>query len=295
MKAEQITERVAEHGEGPVWDGAGGRLLIVDMLAGEVLDLGDPTAAGAAGEPVTAVRHAVGSPVAAALRPRASGGFVVATEHGFSLFSDPFELERTVPDVVTDAGIRMNDGGCDPQGRFYCGTMAYDEEPGAGTLYRLDPDGSTHVVFDGVTISNGLQWSADGETAYYVDTPTNHIDVFDFDGKDASFHDRRTFAVVDPTDGHPDGLAVDADGGVWVALWNGGQVRRYDSAGALTAVVEVPGVSNTTAAAFGGTDLSTLYITTSRQGIADGAEPAAGAVFAVDPGIAGRPLPVFDG
>jgi sugar lactone lactonase YvrE len=274
-----------------VWDAARGRLLMVDMLAGDVLELGDPAAAG---EP-RVTRHHVGSPVAAALRPRSAGGYVVATEHGFALFDDGFERERTLPDVVTDAGIRMNDGGCDPQGRFYCGTMAYDESPGAGTLYRLDPDGSTRVVLEGVGISNGLQWSADGRTAYYVDTLSGRIDAFDFDGADGAFTRRRPFAAVDPSDGFPDGLTVDAEGGVWTAFWQGGQVRRYDASGRLTAVIEVPGASRTTAAAFGGEHLDTLYITTSRQGLDDDAEPHAGSLFAVQPGVSGRPLPVFAG
>jgi sugar lactone lactonase YvrE len=295
MTAQQATERVAYHGEGPVWDAATGRLLIVDMLAGVVVDVGEPVPLASQHGPVAATRHHVGSSVAAALRPRTSGGYVVATEHGFSVFDAAFRLEWAVSDVVRDAGIRMNDGGCDPQGRFYCGTMAYDETPGAGTLYRLDPDGSTHTVFGGVGISNGLQWSADGSTAYYVDTQQQRIDAFDFDGASARFSQRRPFAAVDPHDGSPDGLAVDAEGGVWTALWHGGQVRRYDAAGELTAVVEVPAVTNTTALAFGGAELGTLYITTSRQGIADGAEPAAGAVFAVTPGVRGRPLPLFAG
>jgi sugar lactone lactonase YvrE len=292
VKAERITGQIAYHGEGPVWDAPRSRLLMVDMLAGDVLELGDPAAAG---EPARVTRHNVGSPVAAALRPRSAGGYVVATEHGFALFDDGLERERSLPDVVTDAGIRMNDGGCDPQGRFYCGTMAYDESPGAGTLYRLDPDGSTQVVLKGVGISNGLQWSADGRTAYYVDTLSGRIDAFDFDGADGAFTRRRTFAEVDPSDGFPDGLTVDAEGGVWTALWQGGQVRRYDASGTLTAVIEVPGASRTTAAAFGGEHMDTLYITTSRQGLDDDAEPHAGSLFAVNPGVMGRPLPVFAG
>ena len=285
MRAEQVAAPVAWHGEGPVWDAAGARLLIVDMMAGAVLDLESMDAP---------VRHDVGT-VAAALRPRANGGFVVATERGFSLFSSAFDLEHRLPNVFDDPRIRMNDGGCDPQGRFYCGTMAYDETPGAGAMYRLDPDGTTCLVFDGVTISNGLQWSVDGMHAYYNDTPTDRTDVFDFDGSDGSFHNRRPFASADDVAGQPDGLTVDAEGGVWTALWGGGAVRRYDASGALTEVVEVPGVTNTSACAFGGDDLRTLYITTSRQGIPDGEQPSAGAVFAVMPGVAGRPLPTFAG
>jgi sugar lactone lactonase YvrE len=292
MDAEQMTDPVTFHGEGPIWDPERGRLLIVDLLRGDVLDLGDPRATRRTGADFP--RHHVGS-VAAALRPRAGGGFVVATEHGFALFDRDFVLERRLPDVVMDARIRMNDGGCDPQGRFYCGTMAYDEQHGAGTLFRLEPDGTTGVAFSGVTISNGLQWSADGGTAYYIDTPTQHIDAFDYDGGTGAFSNRRHLAEVDPSQGHPDGMTVDAEGGLWAALWGGGRVHHYDPAGNLIDVITVPGVSNTSAVAFGGSDLDVLYITTSRQGIADGEEPTAGAVFAVSPGVRGRILPVFAG
>lgn len=284
-KAERVTEPIAWHGEGPLWDADSHRLLIVDLMAGVVIDLASMSAP---------MRHEVGT-VAAAMRLRVGGGFVIATEHGFSLVSSTFGLERSVPDVLSDPAIRMNDGGCDPQGRFYCGTMAYDQTPGAGAVYRLDADGSTRLVFDGVTISNGLQWSSDGSLAYYNDTPTRRTDVFDFDGSDGSFHNRRPFASVDNGPGLPDGLTVDAEGGVWTALWGGGAVHRYDASGALTEIIEVPGVTNTSACAFGEDDLQTLYITTSRQGIRDGEQPDAGAVFAVSPGVAGRPLPVFAG
>ena len=285
MKAERITAPIAWHGEGPLWDAARNRLLMVDMMAGVVIDGADVDAP---------VRHTVGT-VAAALRPRATGGYVIAVEHEFLLVDDALAVEHRSVDVVGDSAIRMNDGGCDPQGRFYCGTMAYAETPGAGTMYCIEPDGTTREVFDGVTISNGLQWSADGALAYYNDTPTGRIQVFDFDGSDGSFHNSRTFAEIGDGVGLPDGMTIDADGGVWTALWGGGALRRYDASGTLTEVVEVPGVTNTSACAFGGVDLKTLFITTSRQGIPDGEQPDAGCLFAVEPGVRGRALPVFAG
>lgn len=287
MRATQVTGPVTWHGEGPFWDWVGNRMLVVDMLAGAVVDL------AAFDRPS---RYDVGSPVAAMIRRRARGGFIVATEHGFTLFDEEFTVERRLPDVVSDPAIRLNEGGCDPQGRLYCGSMAYDETPGAASLYRLEPDGLASTVLKGVTISNGLQWSQDGSLAYYVDTPTRRIDVFDFDGSDGSFHERRPFArIEDRIEGAPDGMTIDADGGLWVALWGGGAVLRYDSSGRWTDMVEVPGVTRTSAAAFGGPERDTLYITTSRQGLADGAEPQAGSVFAVQPGARGVPLHDFAG
>lgn len=287
MRAEQVTAPVTWHGEGPCWDPIGHRMLVVDMLAGAVVDLSSLRRPR---------RYEVGSRVAAVVRPRGGGGFVTATEHGFALFDDDFTLERRLPDVVDDGGLRLNEGGCDPRGRFYCGSMAYDGTPDAGTLYRLEPDGSVSTALEGVTISNGLQWSRDGSLAYYIDTPTRRVDVFDYDPADGSFHNRRPFAVLDEdVAGAPDGMAIDADGGLWVALWGGGAVRRYDAEGRLTEVIDVPGVSHTSAATFGGPDLDTLYITSSRQHLPAGAEPEAGAVFAVRPGVRGAALHTFSG
>lgn len=287
MKAEQITVPVTGHGEGPYWDPTGRRLLVVDMLEGVVVDLASFE---------RPVRHGVGSSVAAVVRGRREGGFLVATEHGVSLFDDGFTLERRLPDLLDDPAIRLNEGGCDPQGRFFVGSMAYDETPGVASLYRLDPDGAVRTVLTGVSISNGLQWSHDGSRAYYVDTPTRRVDVFDVDDSDGSLHDRRPFVRFgDDVTGSPDGMTIDAEGGIWVALWGGGEVRGFDSSGAPTEIVEVPGVTHTSAAAFGGDDLGTLYITSSRQHLPDGAEPGAGAVFAVRPGIAGVVLPDYAG
>ncbi len=119
----------------------------------------------------------------------------------------------------------MNEGGCDPDGRFWCGSMAYDQTPGAGSIFRLDPDGTVRAVIDGVTISNGLEWSPDGSRAYYNDTPTHEISVFDYDPVDG-LTGRRPSSTWVPTC-QPDGLTVDAEGGVWAAMYDGGAVHRY--------------------------------------------------------------------
>jgi len=279
VRAEAVTGRVAFHGEGPVWwDGWGG-LRWVDMLAGDVLSLRPDGS--------VARRH-VGS-VAAAMRPVAGGGAVLALERSFALESADGTIEP-LPEVWADDTVRFNDGGCDPDGRFYCGSMAYDEREGAGTLYRLDAEGSVDVVLLGATISNGLEWDPRGTLAYYVDTPTCRVDVFDYDG-DWGLRNRRTFTEI-RSDGMPDGLTVDREGGVWVALYAGGAVHRYDASGNLDAVVEVP-VSKPTACTFGGDDLGTLFVTTTREGLPEDAEPLAGALFAVQPGVRGLPARTF--
>jgi sugar lactone lactonase YvrE len=274
-KAEQFTEPCTFHGEGPFWDEANDRLLLVDMLAGAVVDVDAQARTG---------RRKLGD-VAAAIRARRDGGYVLATENGFVLLGPDLTLETTLPPAFTDPAIRMNDGGCDPQGRFYCGTMAYDETTGAGTLYRLDPDRSVSVALTDVTISNGLQWTAAGDTALYVDTPTGRVDRFDFDGETGTFTNRHPFVSISGP-GQPDGLAIDEEDGIWVALWGGGAVHRYDASGSLDLVVELP-VSQVTACTFGGPDRRSLFITTSRDGVEPGDQPEAGSVFRFETGVRG--------
>ena len=281
-RAEQVTGPVAWHGEGPCWHDDWG-LAYVDMLQGDVLRLDADS-----GE---VSRYHVGS-VAAVVRPRRRGGAVVAVERGFALIdpgTDPADA-RYLGDLWSDTSIRMNEGGCDPDGRFYCGTMAYDQTPGAGTVYRLDPDGSTHTVLTGVTVSNGFGFSPDGGTAYYVDTPTQYVDAFDYSSRDGLTGRRHVIAV----DGRPDGLTVDAEGHLWVALFGGGAVLRYRPDGHLEDRVELP-VTQVTACALGGPDRRTLYITTSKQGVDDEAQPEAGALFAAEVDVPGLPTLPYAG
>ena len=282
LLVEQATDPVTFHGEGPVWSARWGGLRWVDMLAGDVLSLAEDGTIG---------RRHVGA-VAAALRPRTGGGAIIAVQRGFTL-EDPDGSLRQLKQLWDNENVRMNEGCCDPDGRFYCGSMAYDQAPGGGNLYRLDPDGTVEVVLSGVTVSNGLEWSPDGTLAYYVDTAGGAIDVFDYDRR-AGLTGRRTFVEVPGHEGHPDGLTVDAQGGVWVALYGGSQVRRYSSAGALQEVVRVP-ATNVTACTFGGENLDQLFITTSREGLDDGQEPLAGALFRVTPGVTGRRVREYAG
>jgi sugar lactone lactonase YvrE len=281
VRAEQVTDPVTYHGEGPVWSAGWGGLRWVDMLAGDVLALGEDGGV---------TRRHVGD-VAAALRPRRGGGAVIGVERGFALEAADGSL-TTLPPLWTDPQLRMNEGGCDPAGAFHCGSMAYDQRTGAGTLYRLDPSGETAPVLSGVTISNGLDWSPDGSLAYYDDTPTHRIAVFDW-SPDDGLTGRRTFVQL-ADDENPDGLTVDADGGVWVALFGGGVVRRYTPDGRLDGVVEVP-AAQVTACAFGGPGLDRLYVTTSREKLEPGDDPLAGALFAAEVGVRGRPVREFAG
>jgi sugar lactone lactonase YvrE len=276
---ERFSDALAYHGEGPVWAPGWDGLRFVDMLAGDIVSLDRD---GALVE-----RLHVGD-VAAAFRPRAGGGMVIAVERGFALTDSDGRLE-TLPELWDDRNVRMNEGGTDPQGRFYCGSMAYDMTPGAGRLYRLYPDRTVEVVEPSVTCSNGLGWSPDRQTAYYVDSTTQRIDALDPD-----LGSRRPFVTVAPEDGLPDGLTVDSEGGVWVALYGGSAVRRYTPDGRLDDVIELP-VAQVTACTFGGPRLDELYITTSRENVPEGEQPEAGSVFRARPGVTGLPVVPFAG
>jgi sugar lactone lactonase YvrE len=265
-----------------------GGLRWVDMLAGDVLSL---RADGAI------ERRHVGE-IAAALRPRRGGGAVIGIERGFALedlergfaLEDPDGTVRPLDEIWSDPSVRMNEGSCDPDGRFYCGSMAYDQRVGAASLYRLDPDGTVQVVLDSLTVANGLEWGPDGTLAYHNDTATYTIAVYAYD-REVGLTDRRVFAALEH---RPDGLTVDAQGGVWTALSDGGAVRRYTPDGDLDVVIEVP-ARKVTACTFGGAGLDELFITTSREGLGPGDDPLAGALFRAMPGIRGLPVREFAG
>jgi sugar lactone lactonase YvrE len=279
---EQITDPLADHGEGPVWHPGWPGLRWVDLLVGDVLELDPHTH--------QVRRHHVGS-VAATIRPRHDGGAILALARGFAHADAELTDIRPLGELWADPGVRMNDGDCDPDGRFYCGSMATDVTPGAGSLYRLDPDGNTKVVLAGVTVSNGLAWSPDGATAYYIDTPTQRVDAFDYD-RDGGLTNRRTIVRIPEDAGGPDGMTVDTEGRLWIALWGGSGVRCYLPNGELVEHLTLP-VTQVTACTFGGPDLDELYITTSRQQIEPNSQPVAGALFRARTGAAGLPARRF--
>lgn len=273
---QRLTDSCCEHGEGPVWDARSGRLALVDMLRGEVILVATDG---------RKIRRAVAT-VVAVIRPTSAAGWVLGVERGFALADADFQNVRELPPLWSGGRLRMNDGGCDPGGRFFCGSLARDGAPGEGTLYRLDPDGSVHTALEAVTTSNGIGWSPDGSRVYYIDSATQRIDIYDYDLDEAQLSNRRTLVEIPPEDGTPDGLAIDAEGGIWIALYGGGTVRRYGEHGALDEEIRLP-VAYPTACAFGGTDLEQLYITSSTLGDAPGSDPLAGSVFVCEPGVAG--------
>jgi sugar lactone lactonase YvrE len=284
--AECLTVPVAYHGEGPYWDVRTGRFFCMDVLAGEIVAV-DPSG--------RLSRYAVPSRAATVVRQRACGGFVIATEHGLIGADDQLSRFERIADVTEDPNVRTNDGGCDPLGGFVIGTMAYDERAGGGVVYRVTPDHQVIELLSPVSISNGVQWSADGTLVYYIDTPTRRVDVFDVDPETGAWSGRRTHIHVDDKMGYPDGMAIDEDDGLWVALWGGGAVNHYDTTGRLVERISVPGITQVSSCAFGGDGREVLYITTSRQGLPDDREPSAGAIFAVHTGSRGVIAAAFAG
>jgi sugar lactone lactonase YvrE len=280
-------EAGADLGEGPLWDDREQALWWVDIMDATVHRF-DP--AKGTDEPIP-----VGQPVGAvALRER--GGLVLALQQGFATL-DGTSVRHLAAVEADNAETRMNDGYVDPQGRFWAGTMGMAERKRVGSLYRLDADGSVSRHIRDVGVSNGIDWSPDGRTVYYADTLTRTLDVFDFDGERGTLSNRRRLLDFPRGGGSADGLVVDAEGYLWIAMWGGWAVHRYTPEGELDTVVHVP-AEQVTKPAFAGPDRGDLYITTARQGLTPerlGEQPHAGHLFRVQPGATGQPVRRFPG
>ena len=283
------TTEQCQLGEGTRWDGRRGELLRVDILAGRVYrDEVDPDGA------LVPIRSYQLSGTVAAVAPiHDDQGWLLAADRGFSYLSPDGELRPLVE--VAPEGTRMNDAACDPQGRFWAGTLAHDQHPGGGALYRLDRNGHTELMLDDLTISNGLGWSPDGATMYLADSGPGVIHAFRFDPEPGTLSDRRVLVNVPSDVGSPDGLTVDAAGDLWVAIYGGGRVQRYSPDGELRQELLVP-AEQTTCCAFGGPELNLLYVTTATENWTDEqrrAEPAAGRVYRFNTEAIGRPAARF--
>lgn len=289
VDVELVCDVRAELGEGPIWDHRRARLVFVDIHRQQVHEF-DPRTG----------HHRVLSPgvPVSAIGLRASGGWIAAA--GGSFVEIDAESGRLMPLVEVEASsrrTRMNDGAVDPAGRFWAGTMSLDGVAGQGTLYRMDVDGGVQPVISPVTTSNGPAWSPDGCRMYYVDTRTRRVDVLDFDPASGACANRRTFVDLGDGPGRPDGVIVDGEGGVWVGLWLGFAVHRYTPDGQLDIVVPIP-TACATKCAFGGDELTDLYVTTARAPLdaeARQAQPGAGGLFRARPGVAGQPAVLFGG
>ena len=279
----------AEVGEGPVWDPTTGTLLWVDILS-RLVHRYDRERGPL---PPELMPLDVGAAV-----PRRGGGLVLALQDGFWLQEPGGEPRPWVQVEADDPGSRFNDGKCDPAGRFWAGTMEYSGADDRGALYRLDPDGTVTRRVTGVRISNGLAWAADARTMYYIDSFAWSVDAFDFDPDAGTVSGRRTAIAFERDGSVPDGMSIDAEGRLWVAFFGGSSVRRYDPAtGECQVRIELP-APNITSCAFGGPDLDELYITSAAAGhdaAGRAANPAAGGLFRIRPGVRGVAPDLFAG
>jgi sugar lactone lactonase YvrE len=288
-KVELVVDAHAKLAESPVWDDRTGRLYWVDLLGGIVhlTDVGTGT------DDAIPIGQAIG-----AVGLCQDHHLVIAIEEGFGLL-DPATGDFAViaPVDPEDDTMRMNDGKVDPSGRFWAGSMDFDGHAGAGALYRLEADRSVTRVFDGLAIPNGIDWSTDGGTMYFIDSGTGRVDRFDYNDADGNVSSRQTVVAIPPSQGLPDGMTLDADGYLWVALFDGWAVHRYAPDGRLERRIEVP-AQQVTSVAFGGPGYDELYITTGQEGFPPGGrpdQPHAGGVFRCRPGVHGRPVNRFLG
>ena len=289
-----LWDATARLGEAPVWDAGRGCVWWIDCIA-RMLHRTDLATGATASLPVAGAIHAIGLCNADV---RNGGGLVAAMGFGFctlepesgrhSLLSDP---EETRPD------FHFNDGKCGPDGRFWVGSMPRNYKGRGGRLFRLGPGAAAATMAEGFTVPNGPGWSPDGTVFYIADSPAGAIFRYDFDADGGALGPRQVAVEPGLAPGWPDGMAVDEEGCLWSARWDGGCVVRFTPDGALDRIVELP-VSRPTSCTFAGPDLDTLVITSGTAGMDEAAlasEPLAGGLFALDPGVKGAPVGTFGG
>ncbi|WP_020592499.1 SMP-30/gluconolactonase/LRE family protein [Kiloniella laminariae] len=287
-------------GECPLWDEQEQVLYWTDITERQVYRLVPETG--------VLTRWPVAVEISALALRKSAPGFITGGKEGFALIdlqTESFDLlaapEADLPDN------RMNDGKCDPRGRFWCGSIHEVSDPGLrqpiASVYRLDPtkgpepDKVIQKMRSGVKTSNGFAWSPDGKTLYFTDTPTLQILAFDYDLESGDLANERVFATVLPGKGRPDGATVDQEGCLWSAHFAGSCITRYAPDGSILQVIDLP-VANVTSCCFGGRDLDTLFITTACEDLSDAellSQPLAGGLFSFKPGVAGFPMDRYAG
>lgn len=289
-EVELVLDTKSDLGEGAIWNYKTGELLWVDITA-KILNFYHPKLKN---NKEMFTGQMIGTVV-----PAESGKVMVALQNGFYQLDPETGTKKLITNPEEGIeGNRFNDGKCDPAGRFWAGTMSTTGKRQAGALYRLDPDSSVHKMIDNVGTSNGIVWSPDAATMYYIDTPTRRVMAWDYNNETGEISNPKTAIEVPEEMGYPDGMTIDEDGNVWIALWSGSAVGCWNpETGELLRTIGVP-AKNVTSVAFGDDDLGTLYITTARQGTSDEELekfPHAGGVFKTRPGVKGVEAFFFKG
>jgi sugar lactone lactonase YvrE len=289
LQAELVLDAKTMLGEGSIWQPSEDKLYWVD-IEGKTLHIYDPATKS---DKVWPVGSRIGTVV-----PVKGGGALVALQNGIHFMDTKTGKLTFINDPLKDTSLRFNDGKCDPAGRFWVGTLALDSRRRGAVLYRFDKDKSIHRMLDSVSISNGIVWTKDKKTMYYNDTPTGTIQGFDYDDKTGGITNRRVVVRIPRGTGSPDGMTIDAEDNLWVALWGGGCVGKFDPrTGQLLQKIKVP-APNVSSCAFGGKNLEILYITTARAWVnPDKLKefPLSGGLFEVKPGVRGVPAEFYRG
>jgi len=281
-EVELVIDSKSDLGEGAIWNYKTGELIWVN-ITGKILNFYNPKT-GNNKEMFTG--QMIGTVV-----PCDNDLVLVALKNGIYSFDPLTGTKKLIVNPEEDLpDNRFNDGKCDPAGRFWAGTMNMNDEKGAGNLYRLDKDSSIHKMIENVSISNGIAWSPDADKMYYIDTPTQKVMSYDYDNETGEISNPKVAVEISSDLGSPDGMTIDAEGNLWIALWGGSAVSCWNpETGELLRMVEVP-AKNVTSCAFGDDDLGTLYITTARTNTTDEELkkfPDAGGVFKTKPGVKG--------
>jgi sugar lactone lactonase YvrE len=295
-----ITAHVADRrrcllGESPRWDPAGGRVVWIDILGGDIHEMPlDRTGTGEAGRYLN-----VGGRVGGIVLRAGGRGYVVAQERSINLYDEEGQREATLVERIPGdgLGVRVNECAVDPAGRLLFGTITADKAEGTSVLWRLEPSGELRMLRDGLTISNGMGWTPDGATMFHVDSPTQH--VFRMPYGDEGCGEPEVVATVEKEAGVPDGLSADTEGGFWVAANGGGQCRHFDASGAETDRIEVEGARQVSSCVLvAGPDGPRLYMTTGAGGLSEEEllqQPRAGFLFVADVATPPAPPPPYPG
>ena len=290
MPVELLYDAKAYLGEGPIWDSRSQTLYWLDILNKRIFANGDLLLQL--------------DDVAGCIAARKNGGFILALKAddgqrfsfaGLELGSAKLTLLSALENELP--GNRFNDGKCDPRGRFIAGTMDLAENDPTGSLYSFDGRSITKLL-SGITVSNGMTWSADHKTFYYIDTPTREVRAFDYDVESGAIANSRVAVHIHESLGWPDGMTSDSQGDLWIAMWGGAQVTKWDpNTGKLLEQIPVPAL-NVSSCIFGGKDLNELYITSARKGLDEAAlrrYPLTGGVFRLETNVEGMPTFEFTG
>ena len=281
FSSECIPDTKGDLGEGLLWDERNETIMWVDAFK-KIINVWNPATKNLKSQEFDSIVTSIAK--------RESGGYVVAAGLKLIELDNDLKVTKSTPLEMPFDNVRTNDGNVDINGNYWVGAFANDAKPNQGNLRRISPNLGSKVFLKDITIANGMDWSPDNKICYYIDTPTKKVSRFKFNIETSELEGELEAIDVSGYSGAPDGMCTDIDGNLWVAFWGGGCVRSFAPSGELLAQVDVA-ATLVTNCAFGGSDLSTLFITcavASYEESITGEEPLAGSLFKADVGTQGR-------